>query len=212
MAIMGLLVGDFAADFVGAEPALLPYREWQRLVGVTARNLQRRIAKSFARQRVAGVSALLPNTPEYNARKAAEGFDPRRGHRTNNLQRILDSNTRLYMVRAMTQGGGKLAARVTMEETMLYSLVPYAEYYAEAKVSRAGILALAASWVTEEAAKLNAKQEAARTKAMSRKRRAALAALTADSAAPRRRGKSPMTAQALIRSITAPAGRNRGRR
>lgn len=187
-------------------------REWQRLVGVAARNLQRRIAKSFARQRVAGTSALLANTPEYNARKAAQGFDPRRGHRTNNLQRVLDSNTRLYMVRIITEGNGKMSAWVTMEERMLHSLVPYAEYYEEAKVTRAGILALAASWVKEEAVKLNAKQEAARVKVMSSRRRNALAALTVPSASPTRTGRSPMTAKALLRSITAPTGRTTGRR
>ena len=164
MGVSGTLFGEFTAVFTGLDTDWLTPPEWAKLVGSSARRLQKRIARSFAAQKVAGSTWLLPNDPKYTARKVAQGLDRRRGHRTGILQGVLDSLVRLYQVTITSQGNKSLAARVVFEEGMLHSLVPYAVYYEEAKVTRGGILALAASWVREEAMTLQRALSAAQLK------------------------------------------------
>lgn len=165
MAVAGILMGDFTALFTGLDVRYMTEAEWNRELGKAGRNLQSRVARSFAGERVAGSSQLKANDPAYTARKVRQGYDRRRGHRTNNLQRVLNT-ARLFMVRTQRQDANTMAARITMEEGMLRNLVPYAEYYEEKKVSRAGILALAASWVREEALKMTKRMESLRLSRM----------------------------------------------
>lgn len=163
MAVNGTLIGPFTVLVTGMDLEAMTQAEWARLIGVMGRNLQKRVARSFAAQRVAGSTMLLKNTPEYDRAKVAAGYDARRGHRTNQLQRALDG-ARLFMVTITPQTAKTAAARIIMEEGMLHSLVPHSVYYEEKKVTRDGILALAASWVRDEAAKLRAKELAAISK------------------------------------------------
>lgn len=163
MAVNGTLIGSFTALFTGLDLRAMTFPEWQRLLGIAGRNLQRRVAKSFAAQKTAGIVWLSANNPKYTADKIAAGLDPRRGHRTNALQRALET-ARLFMVTVTAQGNDTAAARITMEEGALHALVPHSVYYEEKKVNTQGILALAASWVREEAVALRRKEMAAQAK------------------------------------------------
>lgn len=157
MAVRGTLIGEFTVLLTGLDLRALTFPEWQRNVGVMARNLQNRVARSFAAQKTAGRSSLIANSPEYTARKIKQGLDPRRGHRTNMLQTAL-STAKLTMVTLTMQGPNEAAARIIMEEQVLHAMVPHSVYYEEMKVRTAGILSLAASWVREESNKLRARE------------------------------------------------------
>lgn len=156
MAITGRLVSPFVAEFAGFDVSSLGREGWRNVMRTIGRELQSLVAASFAKQRVAGTSALRPNTPEYNAYKARHGYDPRRGHKTGNLQRVLE-NDRLYSVGPIVvRKNGTGRVRIRMLENRLYGLVPYAEYYEEKKVRHLGILALARTWVQKVAAQIAA--------------------------------------------------------
>lgn len=163
MAVNGTLIGEFTALFTGLDVTAIPFAEWQRQMGIVARNLQRKVAKSFGRQKTAGNVWLSSNTATYDGWKARNGFDRRRGHLTNTLQGALDT-AKLTMVTLTMQGAGLAAARITMEEPVLHAMVPHSVYYEEHKVRTQGILSLAASWVREEATKLTARMRAAQAR------------------------------------------------
>ena len=163
MAVVGTLIGEFTALFTGLDVLAIPFTEWQRQMGIVARNLQRKVAKSFAAQKTGGASWLIANSPKYTAAKAADGLDIRRGHRTNQLQTALNT-AKLTMVTLTMQGPNEAAARIIMEEPVLHAMVPHSVYYEEMKVRTGGILTLAASWVREEALKLTARMRAAQAK------------------------------------------------
>lgn len=163
MAVVGTLIGEFTALFTGLDVTAIPFAEWQRQMGIVARNLQRRVAKSFAAQKTAGRAQLKTNSPKYTADKIKEGLDPRRGHRTNMLQQALNT-AKLTMVTLTMQGDGEAAARIVMEEPVLHAMVPHSVYYEDNKVRTDGILSLAASWVREEALKLTGRMRAAQAK------------------------------------------------
>lgn len=147
--ITAKLIGNFVVSITGLDMEAAGKAEWRAALTEYGNGLQERIAESFAGERVAGSSQLKTNTPEYNRRKLAEGYDSRRGHRTNFLQGALDGAP-LFQVSAVTVNGrGFGSARITFQESKLHSRVPYAEYYEESKVRRAGILALAKSWLAD---------------------------------------------------------------
>lgn len=118
---------------------------WRKVLDKVGKDLQRRVAESFAREKVAGTRALRRNSPEWNRYKRRKGLDPRRGHATNRLQRTLEG-PRLYTIGAINPQG---VCVIRMREDWLRSRVPYAEYYEDAKVSGGAILALADAWVKE---------------------------------------------------------------
>lgn len=163
MAVHGTLIGSFTVIITGMDLDAMTLPEWQRAIGTVARNLQNRVARSFAAQKTAGSSALKANSPRYTAAKVAAGLDPRRGHRTNMLQGVLNG-AKLTMFNITVQTPQSAAARIVMEEQMLHALVPYSVYYEEKKVRTEGILALAASWVREEVTKLRSREMAAKAK------------------------------------------------
>lgn len=205
MAVVGTLIGEFTALFTGLDLRAFTFPELQRQMGIVARNLQRRVAQSFARQKTKDSAWLLPNTPQYNARKAREGMDPRRGHRTNMLQRTLDT-AKLTMVTVTRQGDNQAAARIIMEEQVLHAMVPHSVYYEEKKVRTAGILALAATWVREEAAKLTSRMRAAQAKNINVSQnilRRNLALRQANAARILSRIAAPFPGQSIIRSNIA---------
>lgn len=142
--IRARLIGNYRVALSGL-PEDVRKRDLDKALTRYGRALQDRIAQSFANEKVAGTSSLGANTKAYNAAKARQGYDPRRGHRTNNLQRVLDG-TQLFVV--LLDDGGK--ADVTFSESLLHSAVPYSEYYEDAKVRQDGILVLAKSWVQAE--------------------------------------------------------------
>lgn len=167
--IRATLIGSFIVSVTGFDMEAGGKQFWRTALQEYGQALQEKIADSFANERVAGSSALAPNSPEYNARKAREGMDTRRGHRTNFLQSVLDGAP-LFQVGAVTGNKkGTGTARIQFMENWLHSRVPYAEYYEAAKVRRAGILALARSWLNETVGVLNAIE----AKALLKQRRAA---------------------------------------
>lgn len=116
---------------------------WRSEIDDFGRMLQALIAREFSEERVAG-QALRPNQPSYTAWKAREGFDPRKGHKTNALQRALSAG-RLYNI--TFSGGGRVF--VTFIENRLFARIPYAEYYAAAKVRHGKILAVSKRMVDD---------------------------------------------------------------
>jgi hypothetical protein len=180
----------------------IPFTEWQRQMGIVARNLQRKVAQSFAAQKTAGRSALKANDPNYTAGKIRRGEDPRRGHKTNALQQALNS-AKLTMVTLTMQGPNEAAARIVMEEPVLHAMVPHSLYYEEMKVRTAGILSLAASWVRDEALKLTARMRAAQAKRIQASQnvlRQNLAARQSNAATILARIAQPFAGQSIIRN------------
>lgn len=141
------LVGPFTVLITGLATEGLPRARWHEALSMMGEALQGEIADSFSRERVAGSSQLGKNDPDYTARKAKQGYDARRGHRTNTLQSMLrPSASTLFVIQGPFKNGN---ARIIFKESLLHSLVPYAEYYEEKKVRRAGILVLAKSWLAK---------------------------------------------------------------
>lgn len=139
------LVGPFTVLISGLATSGMPRTRWVEALTIMGEALQDEIADSFSSERVAGSSQLLRNDPDYTARKAKQGYDTRRGHRTNTLQSMLRSSvSTLFVIQGPFKNGN---ARIIFRESLLHSLVPYAEYYEEKKVRRAGILELAKSWL-----------------------------------------------------------------
>lgn len=157
MAVRGTLIGEFTVLLTGLDLRAMTFPEWQRNVGIMARNLQNRVARSFAAQKTAGRSSLIANDPNYTAGKIRRGEDPRRGHKTNQLQTALNT-AKLTMVTVTMQGPNEAAARIIMEEPVLHAMVPHSVYYEEMKVRTQGILSLASLWVREESNKLRARE------------------------------------------------------
>lgn len=144
-AIRYSLVGPFTVLIQGLATEGMPRGKWRDALSLMGEALQDEIADSFSKERVAGSSQLAQNDPEYTARKARQGYDTRRGHRTNTLQSMLRSSaSTLFVIQGPFKNGN---ARIIFKESLLHALVPYAEYYEAAKVRRAGILALAKSWL-----------------------------------------------------------------
>lgn len=138
------VVGPFTVLIQGLATDGLPRARWRDALAAMGDALQDEIANSFAKERVAGSSQLKTNDPEYTALKARQGYDTRRGHRTNTLQSMLRSSaSTLYTIQGPFKNGN---ARIIFKESLLHSIVPYAEYYEEKKVRRAGILEIARSW------------------------------------------------------------------
>lgn len=139
------LAGPFTVILTGLETDGLTRPQWVAALTAMGRELQGEIANSFAREKVAGSSSLESNDPKYDARKARQGFDTRRGHRTNLLQSMLRPQaSQLFTVTGPSKDG---RAVITFKESKLHAIVPYAEYYEEMKVRREGILVLAVTWL-----------------------------------------------------------------
>lgn len=156
MAVKYTLVGPFAVLVSGLSTAGLPRARWVEALTVMGEALQDEIADSFAKERVAGSSQLKRNDPSYTARKIKQGYDARRGHRTNTLQSLLRSSaSTLFVIQGPYKNGN---ARIIFKEARLHSIVPYAEYYEEKKVTRAGILEIARSWLKRTKASVDTAQ------------------------------------------------------
>lgn len=154
------LVGPFTVLISGLATDGLPRARWHEALKQMGDALQDQIADSFSKQRVAGSNQLAPNDPEYTARKARQGYDTRRGHRTNTLQSMLRSSaSTLFTIQGPFKNGN---ARIIFKESLLHAIVPYAEYYEAAKVRRAGILALAKSWLNKTKRPVDVAQRLAR--------------------------------------------------
>lgn len=143
--------GPFTVLISGMDTTVIPREVWRTAIGRTAALLQDRVANTFAAQRTAA-GALIANSPSYTAAKIRQGYDPRRGHRTNLLQSALRSvASQLYVVIGPDKFGN---GRIIMQEGRLNAIVPHSEYYAEKKVRGAGILEIAHSWLAAAAAPL----------------------------------------------------------
>lgn len=143
--------GPFTVMVSGMDTTVVGRAAWRNALMLVGRNIQDRIANSFAAQRTAG-GQLRPNDPRYTAAKIRQGYDPRKGHRTNMLQSMLRPQASvLYVVIGPDRNGN---GRIIMQEGRLQGLVPYAEYYADAKVQGAGILQVAQSWLQAVSAPL----------------------------------------------------------
>lgn len=130
---------------------------WRAALEQAGDALQAEIADAFSASRTAG-GQLRRNSPEYDKAKVRQGYDPRRGHRTNTLQSLLrPGSSQLYTVTGPFKNGN---ARITFRETLLHGMVPYAEYYEAAKV-RGAILDLAKAWLKSAEAVLRAAERAA---------------------------------------------------
>jgi hypothetical protein len=86
------------------------------------------IARLFEGARTA-LGPLLPNDPEYNVRKILDGFDPRRGHRSGQLQSVM-YDVQAFRISAIR--GGR--AKITFSDNAIEGAVEYAEYFIAAKV------------------------------------------------------------------------------
>lgn len=160
MAIRTRKTSAFVATVSGMDQTVIGRAQWRAALEEMGRNLQERIANTFAAQRTAA-GALIANDPAYTAAKIRQGYDPRRGHRTNLLQSLLRSAaSQLFVVIGPDRHGN---GRIIMQEGRLQGLVRYAEYYAEKKVRGAGILEIAASWVKAASAPLLILEAEART-------------------------------------------------
>lgn len=146
-AIKYSLTGPFTVLISGLATDGLPLSKWRDALTLMGEALQGEIADSFSNERVAGSSQLGRNDPDYTARKIKQGYDERRGHRTNTLQSMLrPSASTLFVIQGPFKNGN---ARIIFKESLLHAIVPYAEYYEEKKVRRAGILELAKSWLAK---------------------------------------------------------------
>ena len=153
-------LGPFTILISGIEIAGLTRSEWRKAIGVMADRIQGEIAKSFNKERVAGSSQLRTNSPEYTARKVRQGYSPKRGHRTNTLQSVLDPKaSTLYTISGPYKNGN---ARIIFKESLLHALVPYAEYYEEKKVRRAGILEITRTWALKHRGPVDVAQRLAK--------------------------------------------------
>lgn len=170
MAVVGTLIGEFTALFTGLDTRAIPFAEWQRQMGIVARNLQRRVAQSFASGKTAGRAALLANSAKYTAWKIKHGYPKERGQLSRQLLGTLQT-AKLTMVTLTMQSATEAAARIVMEEQVLHAMVPHSIPYEDAKVQTEGILSLAASWVREEALKLTARMRAAQARAIANRNR-----------------------------------------
>lgn len=138
------LSGPFTVVISGLAVEGLTRTRWTAALVKAGETLQDKIADAFAAQRTAA-GQLVRNSPEYTAAKARQGYDTRRGHRTNTLQSLLRSSaSTLFTVTGPFKNG---TARITFRESALHAIVPYAEYYEEAKVRGAGILQIARAWL-----------------------------------------------------------------
>jgi hypothetical protein len=123
---------------------------WRQELDDLGRMLQALIAREFANEKVAG-QHLKRNSPSYDAWKRRKGFDPRKGHKSNALQRAL-AGRRLYNINFVA--GGR--AFITFVESRLQSTVGYAEFYAAAKVQGGKILAVSKRQVDRAAMSIEA--------------------------------------------------------
>lgn len=137
-------------EIIGLDFRAAPRTQWRRALDDFGRMLQTLIAKEFADEKVAG-QHLRRNSPAYNAWKRKKGFDPRKGHKTNALQRAL-AGRRLYTINFVA--GGR--AFVTFIESRLYTSIDYAQYYAASKVQGGKILAVSKRQVDRAAMQLEA--------------------------------------------------------
>lgn len=147
MTVKATLKGAFTVVVTGLDTQGVSKSEWRAALDKMGLDLQERISESFANEKVAGSSWLKANSAQWNRRKFFEGLDPRRGHATGRLAAALDG-PRLFTISAVKNG----RATIRFLEPRLHGRVPYATYYEDDKVRRAGILALAKSWVQEDLA------------------------------------------------------------
>lgn len=101
--------------------------------------LQEQIAETFESERTFG-GKLSANTAAWNERKAAGGLDSRRGHATGALQDAL-YDVKLWRIR-YAQG----RVTIVVSESPLFTRIPYAEYYQEAKAKNQTIVGFKAEW------------------------------------------------------------------
>lgn len=138
------LVGDFTMLITGLATDGLPIVQWHYALNQIGEALQSKIANTFAAQRTAK-GTLLRNSRAYTAWKISHGYDARKGHKTRALQTMLDPRaSKLFYIQGPFKNG---TARIVFSESRLHGIVPYAEYYEEAKVQGGNILALARTWV-----------------------------------------------------------------
>lgn len=152
------VTGDFTVMIRGLAVAGVPRAEWIKALNVMGEAVQQKIADAFSKQRTAS-SPLRFNKPEYTAQKAKDGYDTRRGHRTNTLQSMLRPvASKLFVVYGPFKGG---TARIVFREALLHGVVPYAEYYEAAKVVGGHILKVAKVWAQAVRAPIDAIQSIA---------------------------------------------------
>jgi hypothetical protein len=96
--------------------------------------IQAAIAEAFETEFAYG-GALKKNTPEYERRKVAEGYDPRRGHRTGELQDALN-DVKSWQLRRVGTG-----YHAIINDDKVIQTVWHAEYYIESKTRRRVVMA-----------------------------------------------------------------------
>ena len=136
-------------EIIGVDLRWASRQQWQRIIDKFAKDLQSDIGDEFGREKVAG-RHLLRNKPEYTAAKIRQGYDRRKGHRTNALQRALAGN-KLYNI---AFSGSRVF--VTFIEQRLISRIHYAEYYADKKTQGGAILQVSKRMVDTASKELTA--------------------------------------------------------
>lgn len=123
------LITPTTVRVTGLDPRIHP-AAWHIALQHTARLIQNDISNDYARSRTATGSRFRRNDPAYDRRKVQLGFDIRRGHLKNRIQRTLFGRD-LFGVSVPTPAG---TAVITMLPEMLRALQKHARWYARKKV------------------------------------------------------------------------------
>lgn len=129
------MVNSYTVRVTGMDLENATRAEWRKWLADLGRDCQDTIAEYWDMEMTGTRRALLPNSPEYTARKLAKGLDPRRGHRTGRLQRAIEGAS-LFSVSAVSDSG---TATITFSEARLIARVRergvnYVPYYVASKV------------------------------------------------------------------------------
>jgi hypothetical protein len=131
-------------DVAGLDPRIPP-AAWSRALTHVGLLFQHRVRLAYARSRTGLGAPFLPNDPRYDARKVAQGLDPRPGHRELRIQTTMRSEL-LFGITSVTPAG---TAVVTMLEELLRLRQPHAYHYERRKVPRRWLLQLNPAWLEE---------------------------------------------------------------
>lgn len=126
---------SYTIRVTGMDLSVMSKGEWRRWLDDLGRRAQTYIAIQWDMEKTGTGRPLRPNSAAWTARKAAKGWDLRRGHRKGILQRAIEG-ARLYVIGAITPNG---TAEIRFLEARLIARVKekgvhYLPYYVAAKV------------------------------------------------------------------------------
>lgn len=160
MALSWNLINPWTIHIEDIDLGIAEKAEWMIEIVALATNIQAQMALNFATMSVAGVP-LLPNTTKYNLWKVRKGKDPRRGHKDNVLQYMIDVK-RYYSI-SFTGS----SAMIQWHEEWLRQDVRHAKWYARMKVTNgARILQIEASEAASHIGALQNYENIARERAL----------------------------------------------